>query len=406
MKIAFFAPSWPPGYLANGIVTYLSYLVPELRRLGHEVFVLTTLEGRECDDPYTIDLQSFAFTRSLWDRAKYRFAPETAKFNAVSSAIACAVIKLVEEKKLDVLEMEESFGFSYEISGLKRLPVVVRLHGPWFLNGRFNDPGETIPVNRRRQVREGRGIQHAHFVSAPSAEVLQAVKDHYHLKLTASRVISNPINAVVGAEMWNVDTCNNNTLLFVGRFDRRKGGDFVLRAFAELAMSNPGLKLTFVGPDIGIKEVDGRVSFFEQFVRTNFPERCWSQIEFCGQKNHLDVMSLRTGHFATIIASQYEIAPYSVLEAMACGCPVVATAVGGIPELIKDGRNGLLVPSQDVKAMTAACQKLLDDKALATRLARQAWQDCREFHGSESITKQTIAVYQDAIDTFKFCNAA
>jgi glycosyltransferase involved in cell wall biosynthesis len=406
MRIALFAPSWPPGYLANGIVTYLSQLVPGLRRLGHEVFVLTPLKGTECDDPYTIDLQSFASTRTLWDRAKYRLAPETAKFNAASSAIACAVVRLVEEKKLDVLELEESFGLSYEISRLKLLPVVVRLHGPWFLNGRFNDPGETTPLNRRRQVREGRGIQHAHFVSAPSAEVLQAVKNHYRLKLTASRVISNPINAVVEAEAWNVSTCNNYTLLFVGRFDRRKGGDFVLRAFAELARSNPGLKLTFVGPDIGIKEVDGKVWFFEQFVRTNFPERCWSRIEFCGQKNHLDVMSLRAKHFVTIIASQYEIAPYSILEAMACGCPLVATAVGGIPELIKNERNGLLVPSQDVKAMTAACQKLLDDKALAGLIGRQAWQDCREFHGSENIAKQTIALYQEAIDTFRFSNAA
>ena len=91
---------------------------------------------------------------------------------------------------------------------------------------------------------------------------------------------------------------------------------------------------------------------------------------------------------------------------MACGCPVVATAVGGIPELIKDERNGLLVASQDVKAMAAACQKLLDNKALAARVARQAWQDCREFHRLENIAEQTVAMYQETIDTFGFCNAA
>jgi len=406
MKIAFYAPSWPPGCVANGIVTYLSQLVPSLRRLGHEVFVLTPLKATECDDPYTIDLQSFAAARTVWGRARYILAPETAQFSAASSAIACAVINLVEEKKLDVLEMEESFGWIYEISRLELLPVVVRLHGPWFLNGRLNDFGETIPLTSRREVREGKGIEHAHFVSVPSENVLRAVKNHYRLKLTASRVISNPINAVVEAEAWNISTCNNDRLLFVGRFDRAKGGDVVLRAFAELAMSNPSLKLTFVGPDIGIKEVDGKVAFFEQFVRSNLPERCWSRIEFCGQKNPLDVMPLRARHFATIIASQQENAPYSVLEAMAHGCPVVATAVGGIPELIKDERNGLLVPSQDVKAMAAACQKLLDNKALAARIARQAWQDCREFHGSEIIAEQTIAAYQDAIHAFKFYNAA
>jgi glycosyltransferase involved in cell wall biosynthesis len=406
MKIALFAPSWPPGHAANGIVTYLSQLVPSLRELGHEVFVLTPLKGTESCDPYTIDLQSFECARNLWGRAKYKLAPEIARFNAASSAITRAVIKLVEEKKVDVLEIEESFGLSYEISRLKLLPVVVRLHGPWFLNGRFNDPGEAIPLNRRRQVREGRGIQHAHFVSAPSAEVLQAVKDHYGLQLTASRVVPNPINAVIEAEAWNVSSRSNAALLFVGRFDRRKGGDFVLRAFAELTKFHPILKLTFIGPDIGIKEADDKVSLFEPFVRTHLPERCWSQVEFCGLRNHLEVMQLRARHFMTIIASQYEIAPYSVLEAMACGCPIVATSVGGIPELIKDGRNGLLVPSQDVKGMTAACQKLLDDTAFAARVARQARQDCLEFYGSDTIVRATLSVYQEAIEIFKFRNAA
>jgi glycosyltransferase involved in cell wall biosynthesis len=228
----------------------------------------------------------------------------------------------------------------------------------------------------------------------------------YDLKLTATRVISNPITAAAEPETWNVDTCNNDALLFVGRFDRLKGGDFVLRAFAELTKSNRRLTLTFVGPDIGIKEGDGSVSSFEQFVRANFPDWFRSRIKYCGQMNHLEIMSLRAKHFATIIGSRHEIAPYSILEAMAYGCPVVATAVGGIPELIDNQRNGLLVPSQDVAAMAAACQRLLDDKPLAARIGRQAWQDCCEFHGPENIAKQTVAMYEEAIGTFKLSNAA
>src|SRR5262245_41444261 len=252
MKIAFYAPSWPPGCVANGIVTYLAELVPSLRRLGHEVFVLTPRKAAGYDDPYTIDLQGFASARTFWQRAKHRFTPESANFNEACSAIRSAAIKLVEEEKLDVLEIEESFGWSYELSRLKLFPVVVRLHGPWFLNGRFNCFDETSQVTSHREIREGKGIERAHFVTAPSANVLRAVENHYRFKLAGSRVIPNPINAVVEAGVWDVDTCDSDRLLFVGRFDREKGGDLVLCAFAKLAMANPSVRLTFIGPDIGI----------------------------------------------------------------------------------------------------------------------------------------------------------
>ena len=56
--------------------------------------------------------------------------------------------------------------------------------------------------------------------------------------------------------------------------------------------------------------------------------------------------------------------------------------------------------SQDVEAMVAACKRLLDDPALAARLGQRAWQDCRDFYGSENVAKQTVAAFQDAIDTF------
>jgi len=127
------------------------------------------------------------------------------------------------------------------------------------------------------------------------------------------------------------------------------------------------------------------------------PEWCRSRVDFRSQLSRADVMSLRPTSFATIVASQHEIMPYSVLEAMSLGCPIVATAVGGIPELIKNQQNGLLVPSQDIEALASACAQLLDDRALAVRLGRQAWQDCRDLYSSARIANQTVDAYKEAI---------
>jgi L-malate glycosyltransferase len=77
--------------------------------------------------------------------------------------------------------------------------------------------------------------------------------------------------------------------------------------------------------------------------------------------------------------------PVTVVEACAMGLPVVATAVGGVPDLLTDGETGLLVPDNDDQAMTAAIQRLLNDPALATRLStngrqlaeRSSWEQVR-----------------------------
>ena len=400
MRIAFYVISWPPGFSANGIVTYASQIVPALRRLGHEVFVLTPYKSADHNDPYTIDLQAYASLPTFWARAKYKLISETADFNTLSSPIAAATAELAKRHQLDLIETEETFGLSFAISRLSLLPVVVRLHGPWFSNVRFEDPDVKKSVNRKRIKWEGRAIRSAEFVTAPTAATLRAVKNYYGFALTASRIISNPLDAAKEAEIWDANKCDTNRLLFVGRFDALKGGDLILRVFGELAASYPQLRLTFVGPDTGIKTADGKTQQFELFVRSNFPGWLQSRIEFCGEISHSEVMRLRSSHFATVVASQHETFSYLVLEAMSLGCPIVATAVGGIPELIQDEQNGLLVPSQDVNAMAAACKKLLDDHALAARLGRKAWLDCRDLYGPGFIAKQTVEAYEQAIKIF------
>jgi glycosyltransferase involved in cell wall biosynthesis len=112
-------------------------------------------------------------------------------------------------------------------------------------------------------------------------------------------------------------------------------------------------------------------------------------------------MSVRARHFLTIIASRYEVQGYVLMEAMSLGSPIVATAVGGIPEFITSRRNGLLVPAQDPAAMAAACKTLLENRPLAAQYGRQAWLDCRESYGVEKIANQTISVYEEAIDAAK-----
>ncbi len=402
MRIALYVPAWPSGSRPNGIVTYGSHLVPALRALGHEVFIVTpeARSGSQEKDPYTIDLNQYEVPRSLWQSAVSRFSPNSALFKAASTQIASAIKDLVNRHQIEVFEIEESFGFSYAVSCLRIVPVVVRLHGPWFLNGRFDSSFVYSNNDLRREKRERRGIVAAEVVTSPSRITIEAVKSHYGIDLPMSFAIPNPITAVPQPKRWNIDTCEKDSLLFVGRFDKRKGGELVILAFSELATKNKNLRLTFVGPDLGVHDADGKLEFFNDYTSRVLSPDARSRVTFTHTQPHTAIAGLRGKHFATLCTSQSEIFPYSVLEPMSFGCPVVATSVGGIPEMIHSGRNGLLVPAQDIRAIVLAIQDLLDNPSAAAAYGEQAWEDCQNKFNSEQVALSTSNAYQRAIDRF------
>jgi glycosyltransferase involved in cell wall biosynthesis len=401
MKVGLFVPAWPPGGMANGIVTYASYLVPALRSLGHEVYVLTfKLSGSPERDQWAINLKGYAPRTRVWDRVMYRLSPANANFKVKCDTISAAIQNLVETVELDILEMEESFGLSFAVSRLNLLPVVVRLHGPWFVNG-IGNPEFGTSINLGREEREARSIKSAQMVTAPSADIIEIVKEHYQLRSLNSAVVPNPIIAAVDNDVWDKDRCRKDTLLFVGRMDRRKGADLVIDAFAAMAARYPDLKLVMVGPDTGIEEGNGKAIKCNEYIRANVAEAVRHRIEFLGHVPHEGVLSLRRKCFATIVPSRFEVSPYSVLEAMSLGCPLIATSVGGIPESITDHRNGLLISNEDLAGLIDACETLLSDRGLAAELGRQAWLDSRERFNPSKIAEQTVAAYGLARDEFK-----
>jgi glycosyltransferase involved in cell wall biosynthesis len=83
---------------------------------------------------------------------------------------------------------------------------------------------------------------------------------------------------------------------------------------------------------------------------------------------------------------------------MAYGRPVVASAVGGLPDAVEDGVTGLLVPPRDPAALRAALRRVLDDAALRERLGAAAGVRARERFGRDAAARATVAVYRDALD--------
>jgi len=88
----------------------------------------------------------------------------------------------------------------------------------------------------------------------------------------------------------------------------------------------------------------------------------------------------------------------SILEAMAAGLPVVATSVGGVPELVLDEETGLLVPPGDAEALAAALRRVLEDAYLRRRLGSAGRERAQREFGLERFRREHLALYERLLD--------
>ena len=106
-----------------------------------------------------------------------------------------------------------------------------------------------------------------------------------------------------------------------------------------------------------------------------------------------DVPQLLAASDVFVLSSDYEGVPLTVLEAMAAGKPVVATAVGGVPELIEDGETGILVPPRNPEALAQGILRLAKDASLRQRMGKAARERAQERFDISRTAREYEALY-------------
>ena len=147
----------------------------------------------------------------------------------------------------------------------------------------------------------------------------------------------------------------------MGRFDLHKGGDLIIKAFAEVARRRPKARLRFVGPDRGVIDEAGQTVGIEAFIREHAPEAA-DRIEYRGQLPSRDLAQQRREARLTVVCSRYETFGLTLTEAITFGCPTVATRSGAFPEIIQDGINGLFCAPENPLDLADKIVMLLDDE--------------------------------------------
>lgn len=173
--------------------------------------------------------------------------------------------------------------------------------------------------------------------------------------------------------------------MFVGRLVEHKNLPMLVRAMKRLADRGARTRLLVVGDG---PDGDALRAAIEA---AGLGER----IALLGERG--DAATLFCAADVAVLASWREGLPNVLIEAMQAGCAVVATRVGGVPELVHDGEQGLLVPSDDDAALADALVRLEEDRALLQRLGRTARETARRDYGVSAMARSVRAVYTRAI---------
>lgn len=174
-------------------------------------------------------------------------------------------------------------------------------------------------------------------------------------------------------------------IVMVGRFAPPKRHDLVLRAFAEVHVRVPGTELWFVG------DGDERPASEQLAVELGVQD----VTRFLGVRD--DVGELLAHAACVVLASDYEGCPLSVLEAMAAGVPVVATSVGGVPEIVQDGVSGILAEPGSPDGLARGLAEILADGRRAAEMGEAGRQLARKHFSREHMAAATARIYERVV---------
>ncbi len=351
----------------GGITSYLFTLSKVLVRKGHGVFIATS--GGALVDNFEKNgvrhLQINIRTKSELDPRLYGCLPMLAKF--------------IRENKIDLIHAHTRIT---QVMGvcLKKTtgcPYVSTCHGFY----------------KTRWVRR--------FFPCWGDAVIaisQAVGEHLHndFKVDQSKIhcVHNGINvekfslrdeATKLEKRKEFGIGNEPVIGIIARLADVKGHDVLIRAMAKIIQSFPTSKLFIVGEgreEDRLKNLTGQLRLKES-------------IRFVPTVNQTASILPLFDIFA--LPSLEEGFGISAIEAQAVGLPVVASRVGGLPELIQDGQTGILVPPKDVHALAGAIIHLLQNKEYAKDMGLKARKFIEENFSMERMVKETIDVYQTVL---------
>lgn len=380
MKVCFVCHGYPPEERVGGIEVFTQTLARQLVLKGHEVSVVGYSKGIEVvteeDDQGVYVLRLPPGKKSVFpDAISIRLRLET------------AIRKIVRQRQIDLIECPDVRGSL--LIGRLGAPLVVRMHGMNLVH--FTSTERKPP--RLTPFFEKRTLRLADHLVAVSKYIRDATLEMTGLNHRTCEVIYNGVDTKIFKPDPNCSR-DENRILFVGRLSETKGAPNLFRALLLVFRLFPRAYLRFVGKD----PVDSSGNRASARLLSQLPEDIRSRVELVGELPHEHVPEEFRAAAVAVFPSRAEAHPISVLEAMACGTPVVFMKHGPGPEMIDDGRDGLLCDTNSPQAIADAIIALLADQSGARAMGARAAECIASTFSLESAIERNEAFYRRCLE--------
>jgi glycosyltransferase involved in cell wall biosynthesis len=236
-------------------------------------------------------------------------------------------------------------------------------------------------------IREFLAYRYSDILVSVSHYGLRKVKQLYNTDLRKAYVVYGGVSPRPIIGRASEKASGNKRLLFVGRVEPRKGLHYLIKA---LPLMSKEAKVTVVGH---LPEADEYTAYLRNLItKLNVQKR----VEFAGIANDEQKWKLYNLSDVFVVPSVHEALSLVVLEAMNSGLPVVASNVGGMPEVVKNGRNGLLFNARDFKSLAEKVVGLLDDNRLRERMGSNARRSVYRMTWS-TVAREYMSIYDKCV---------
>jgi glycogen synthase len=397
MKIALLSFEYPPGTGFGGIGTYTWYHARALVKLGHEVHVLagakapTHLQMQEHDGVAVYRFRATGrlmrgfhllnICRLSWTKNRLE--------NALSMYQGLTLLR--REHEFDIAEMPECGAEGLLINHLTRMPTLVRFHSPAELIMSCYDvrPADITFCSRLERL----SFRNASAYTSCSQFLSQELRNKLKFRRPI-RVIPNGIDLELFDAGEEVDIRRNfgirrdqQIIFFCGRMERRKG-IHLCKEIAATILERYDVAFVFAGQDL----FNYMSQILLPYLKT---KKLRGSVHYLGKLDLIQVRSCLKQSDIFLLPSLWENCPYSCLEAMAARRAIVSSDQGGMPELIRDGENGLLATSENVASYIRALEQLIENRALRDRLGAGARESVEKSYTDVHVARLSVEHYRE-----------
>lgn len=284
------------------------------------------------------------------------------------------LVRIMKEEKPDVVHTHLDV-IKYAVAAAKLAGVPKCVHT-------VHNVAEKEAEGKTQKLINGFYFRHGWSVPvALSPEVQASIVSFYGLERERVPVAYNGVDLSRCLPKESYTAGESFHILHIGRFNEQKNHGLLLEVFGKLLRETPGLHLDLIGEGELRQETETLVKEW----------KIEDKVSFLGSQSNVYPYLHKADLF--LLPSRYEGIPMTIIEAMGTGLPIVATAVGGVPDMLQNGVDGFTVPCEEGQ-ISKACQALIRDEALRERVGRAAKENAVRF-SAQTMGVRYLGIYKE-----------